>query len=104
MNKRQRKKKKNLKRAMRLVFKELREMSKEKFEKMLKSNEPTCTPETCEGECQGMGWCEMATKFREEEIPKIIAAGPIKEIECDTNITGGENGTTEERRVSENHI
>ncbi len=88
MNKRQRKKKKDIKRATRIVFKELREMSKEKFEKLLKSNEPTCTPETCQGECQGMGWCEIATKFREEEIPKILAAGPIQEIECDPTIGG----------------
>ena len=109
MNKRQRKKNKSIERAIRLVDKHFRKMSDIKFNKMLDKYEAEheankCYPETCEGECQGMGLCEMATKFREEEISKIIAAGPIKEIECDTNITGGDNGTTEERRVSENHI
>jgi hypothetical protein len=67
-------------------------MSDVKFKKILdryeKEHEITCTPETCEGECQGMGWCENARKFREEEIPKILAAGPIQEIECDPTIGG----------------
>ena len=89
MNKRQRKKKKDIKRATRIVFKELREMSDVKFAKLLKKNEPTCTPDTCEGECQGMGGCEICRKFQEEDIPRILAAGPIQEIECDTTVGGG---------------
>ena len=34
-------------------------------------SEPKCTPDTCWGECQGMGWCSTATEFRNAIIPKI---------------------------------
>lgn len=29
--------------------------------------EMRCDPDTCDGECQGMGWCKVAKKFREGE-------------------------------------
>ncbi len=40
---------------------------------------------------RGMGWCEIAIKFRKEEILKTLQERV-------------ENGTAEERRISENHI
>jgi len=82
MKKRQRKKNGNLKRAIRIVFNKMRKMSDEKLYKLLEDNEPTCKPDTCEGECQGMGWCDMATKFREEEIHKIMQERAKMVHEC----------------------
>lgn len=32
---------------------------------------PECIPDTCNGECQSMGWCEMATDFRNAIVPPI---------------------------------
>ena len=80
MKKRQRKKNKSLERAIRLVSKKFIRMSDSKFHKMLdKYNQehegPTCQPGTCGGECQSMGWCENARRFREEEIPRIMMKG-----------------------------
>jgi hypothetical protein len=72
MHKRQLKKNQSIKRVLKKISKDLRRMSSEEFEAMLKENEPTCTPEYCKGECQGMGYCEVARDFRENEIPKIL--------------------------------
>lgn len=54
------------------ITKKLMEMSDEEFERILEENKPICFPDTCDGQCQGMGWCERAVCFREKEIPKII--------------------------------
>lgn len=35
-------------------------------------NAPVCSPDTCNGECQGMGECNVATGFRNAIVPKII--------------------------------
>jgi hypothetical protein len=82
MNKRQIKKNKKLDNAIRAAFKELRKMPEKKFRKLLEDNKPDCTPETCQGECQGMGYCEMAISFR-NEIPNIIKE---HKIEIDTGL------------------
>ena len=78
MNKRQRKKKKNLKRAIRLTFNKFDKMSDMKFKAMLDKYDAEheankCYPETCNGECQGTGWCEVATDFRNNTIPEILS-------------------------------
>ena len=72
MRKRQRKKNKSMKRAIESVFRTLSKMSHGEFEALLKKHEPTCTPDTCARECQGMGWCEECEEFQ-REIPRIIA-------------------------------
>lgn len=46
-------------------------MSKEEFRELIKNSEvlkPTCNPDTCCGECQGMGWCKLAKRFRGEKF------------------------------------
>lgn len=59
------------------VFKELNEMPQEEFDALIdeqleKMEENKCDPETCGGECQGMGWCDTATEFREKIVPRIV--------------------------------
>ncbi len=48
----------------------LMKMPKEEFEKLIEESMPKCTPETCYGECQGLGWCEVAVSFRENRNTK----------------------------------
>lgn len=47
---------------------------KEKEEDGATSSEsvPECTIDTCRGECQGTGWCKVATEFRNAIVPPII--------------------------------
>lgn len=45
---------------------------REYWEELFKKKEPTCVPETCEGQCQGMGHCHVCIDFRKEhgiELP-----------------------------------
>lgn len=46
----------------------IKNMSDEELQKYvdMAKNPRSCTPETCHGQCQGMGSCEDARKFREE--------------------------------------
>lgn len=44
--------------------------------------EPVCSPDTCKGECQGMGECKMATGFRNAIVPKIINKPHPLECKC----------------------
>ena len=55
-----------VKKAVADVFKELDQMSDEEFEAELAKyeSESECSLETCGGECQGMGWCELAQDFQ----------------------------------------
>lgn len=50
------------------LTKQLDEMTDEDFHKAIKEievqMENKCHPDTCEGECQGMGWCDVAVEFR----------------------------------------
>ena len=42
-------------------------MSSEEFRKILEDMEKDidrCDPETCQGQCQGMGWCYTCEDFR----------------------------------------
>ncbi len=56
-----------VKKAVADAFKELDQMSKEEFDAELakfESEQPECSPDTCGGECQGMGWCTTALDFQ----------------------------------------
>jgi len=54
--------------SVKAVFDELNEMTDEEFDAELRKHmsfeEGQCHPEECEGECDGMGWCEIATDYR----------------------------------------
>lgn len=58
-----------VKEAMQKALDELLAMSPEEFKAMLDEQllrTPTCMPDTCGGECQGMGWCYRCEAFRGE--------------------------------------
>jgi hypothetical protein len=74
-----------LKKAVEKVISDMMNLSDEEFEAEIKAHEeefgrgsfeyesvPECTLDTCSGECQGMGWCDLATDFRNAIIPPII--------------------------------
>lgn len=46
------------------VFKELNEMPQEEFDALIEENIHECHPDTCDGECQGAGWCDIAVEYR----------------------------------------
>jgi hypothetical protein len=52
------------------VIDELLAMTVEEFKTMWdeyeKSIPPRCEPDTCQGQCQGMGWCYTCEDFRGE--------------------------------------
>ena len=73
MKSRQLNKNKKMKCIMNKAFKKLSRMPHDKFmEEIEKYNFNTCSPELCEGACQGMGDCTLAENFRNIEIPKIL--------------------------------
>jgi hypothetical protein len=45
---------------------------------------PECTPDTCNGECQGMGWCDLATEFRNTIVPPIKNKSHSLGCDCKT--------------------
>jgi hypothetical protein len=51
-----------------LVYDEFLNMSDEDFQAMLNEYPTTerCTPDKCQGQCQGMGWCYTCEDFRGE--------------------------------------
>ncbi|MDX9798576.1 MAG: hypothetical protein RBT05_06955 [Bacteroidales bacterium] len=49
------------------VSEKLESLTTEELEEMLKI-EPGCNPDTCNGECQGMGWCDTCKEFRKENF------------------------------------
>lgn len=56
------------------VFSTITEMSDEELKEKIDEHmrEPLCQPDTCEGECQGTGWCDVATDFREKIYPPMV--------------------------------
>jgi len=50
------------------ISEKLKYLTAEELEEMLKKNEPECDPDTCNGECQGMGWCDSCKEFRKENF------------------------------------
>ena len=50
------------------ALEKIKALTTEDLCKMIGDTEPTCRPETCNGECQGMGWCETAKAFRKEQF------------------------------------
>lgn len=63
-----------LKSAVNKVLEDYDKMSDEEFEKEIEKYKPkyNCSPDDCNGECQGMGDCEIAKSFRSNISPKII--------------------------------
>jgi len=58
--------------AIESVEKKLNALSDEEFQAEIdKYKDYPCNPDTCEGECQGAGYCEVATQFREKVMPNI---------------------------------
>jgi len=55
-----------LKEAVRLALEEIEKMSQEELEAAIEECTPKCTPDSCYGECQGMGHCDVCKKFRGE--------------------------------------
>lgn len=80
--------------AVEEVCENLSELTDEQFwaelEKHIdsESSVPECTPDTCNGECQGMGGCDVATEFRNAIVPPII--NKPHEIGCKCNICNSE--------------
>jgi len=62
-----------LKRNVLLVLSNMDKISDDQPHAEFKKNEsvPECTPNKCRGECQGMGWCDVAAEFRNAIIPKF---------------------------------
>ena len=66
-----------LKMSIEKVFSDWEKMSDEEFHAELeteleKHKSVDCNPDTCNGECQGMGKCEICTEFRNAIAPKIM--------------------------------
>jgi hypothetical protein len=57
-----------LNKAIQKVFKDLNALTPEEFDAEIKKymsfEEGECHPDECEGECDAMGWCEIATEYR----------------------------------------
>jgi len=62
-----------LKEKVNRALSDIYEMPDEQLHAELKKYQsvPECTPDKCRGECQGMGWCDVATEFRNAIVPKF---------------------------------
>jgi len=66
-----------MKDAVEKTLEEMKDLSDEEFKAELKKcgyeehGIPICNPNTCHGECQGMGECYVAVDFRNKIRPKI---------------------------------
>lgn len=74
------------KKAIDKVYNHFKNMPDEEFKAMIEELMPkeTCKPETCGGECQGMGGCELAIGFRKDlhiTLQSIMGNESLNKIE-----------------------
>jgi len=61
---------KTLEKAIKKVFDHFDSLSEEEFMAEMDKYKPNgegCCPVFCEGECQGIGWCNIAAGFRKDQ-------------------------------------